>query len=78
MMLKAVLESTGVTSGHQETMQIEKAVVGLAWTSSGSLVQESGLSVHVVRSLHGYHHLPLPTCKKRKGEVTRFASWPCK
>ena len=76
-MLKAVLESIGVTSGQQETMQIEKTVVGLAWTSSGFLTQEHGLSVHAVRSLHAYQHLPL-VHERRKREVIQFASGPCK
>lgn len=76
-MLKAVLESIGVTSGQQETMQIEKTVVGLAWTSSSFLTQECGLCVHAVRSLRAYQHPP-PVHERRKREVIQFASGPHK
>lgn len=76
-MLKAVLESTGVTSGQQQTMQIEKAVVGLAWTSPSFLTQERGLSVRTVRSLRAYQHPPL-VHERRKREVIQFASGPRK
>lgn len=76
-MLKAVLESIGVTSGQQETMKIEESVVGLAWTSSNFLTQEHSLSVCTVRSLRAYQHPPLVQ-KRRKRAVIQFASGPRK
>lgn len=76
-MLKAVLESIGVTSGQQGTMKIEKTVVGLAWTSSSFLTQERGLNVRTVRSLCTYQHPPLVR-ERRKREVIQFASGPRK
>lgn len=58
-------------------MQIEKTVVGLAWTSSSFLTQECGLCVHAVRSLRAYQHPP-PVHERRKREVIQFASGPHK
>lgn len=54
-------------------MEIEKTVVGLAWTSSSFLTQERGLSVRTVSSLHAYQHPPLVR-ERRKREVIQFAS----
>jgi len=53
-------------------MQIEKTVVGLAWTSPGFLTQERGLSVRAVRSLCAHQHPPLAH-ERGKREVIQFA-----